>query len=332
MTPPRSFVIAAAVAATAILAACGSSSSGSHSSRSDTAPPTASSPPGTRPVGPSSPPAPVLPSGSGSARTTTVTKVLVLVIENHSLDEMSREMPFTFSLARAYGYATDFHAIRHPSLPNYLAMTGGSTFGVTDDDPPANHVAQGASVFGQAIERGRTAKLYAEGMPSTCDLQPGGDRYAVKHNPWAYFIDERAECRSHDVSLTSFATDVADGRLPNAGMVIPNTCDDAHDPGCSLADADNWMRTELERVLQGPDFRSGHLAVIVTADEDDRSEGNRILTVVLNRGVQHRIVTTPLTTYSIARLYEQVLGAPLLRQARTAPDMASAFGLRVAER
>ena len=50
--------------------------------------------------------------------------------------------------ARAYGTATNFYAISHPSLPNYLVLAGGSTFGVADDDVPAAHRLHGRSLFG----------------------------------------------------------------------------------------------------------------------------------------------------------------------------------------
>ena len=33
---------------------------------------------------------------------------------------------------------TDFHALTHPSLPNYLAMVGGSTFGFTTTCSPTD--------------------------------------------------------------------------------------------------------------------------------------------------------------------------------------------------
>lgn len=56
-----------------------------------------------------------------------VTKLLVFVVENHSLDQMRRDMPETLRFAKQYGYATNYRAIAHPSLPNYLAVTGGST-------------------------------------------------------------------------------------------------------------------------------------------------------------------------------------------------------------
>ncbi|MBA3783853.1 MAG: phosphoesterase, partial [Nocardioides sp.] len=69
--------------------------------------------------------------------TATVTKVLTIIEENHSYAQMKAGMPYLFSLSKKYGYASNWTAITHPSLPNYLAMTGGSTFGVTDDSAPS---------------------------------------------------------------------------------------------------------------------------------------------------------------------------------------------------
>src|SRR4051794_35112003 len=93
-------------------------------------------------------------------QTRAITKVLTFIEENHSLDEMSGGMPYTYAQAKKYGYATDYTALAHPSLPNYLGIAGGSTFGVTDDAPPASHPLDSTTVFGQAIAGGKTAKLY----------------------------------------------------------------------------------------------------------------------------------------------------------------------------
>ena len=98
------------------------------------------------------------PSGPTTrAASAGATKLLVFVIENHSLSEMQSQMPWTYRLGKEYGYATDFHAMTHPSLPNYLAIAGGSTFGVTDDNAPSAHKLSGQSVFGQARAAGKTA-------------------------------------------------------------------------------------------------------------------------------------------------------------------------------
>jgi acid phosphatase len=44
------------------------------------------------------------------------------------------------------------------------------------------------------------------------------------------------------------------------------------------------------------------------------------------------VVTTPLTHYSLARLYSEVLGAQPLGEAAADPSMATAFGLDVSGR
>ena len=259
------------------------------------------------------------------ARTSTsVSKVLVLVVENHSLRQMRADMPFTFGLAKRYGYADHYRAVRHPSLPNYLAMTGGSTYGVTDDRDPSVNGTHTVSVFGQALAHGRTAKTYAESMPSNCATAASG-RYAVKHNPWAYHLDERADCDRYDVPLPALADDVTAGALPNVGLVVPNLCHDAHD--CPLATADRWMKRQVRMVKAGPDFTSGDLAIVVTADEDDRHQDNRVLTVVAQKSLDGVVVSDPLTHWSLSRSLSETAGASPLGKARDADGLLEAFGL-----
>ena len=255
-----------------------------------------------------------------------MTKLLVFMEENHSLSQMQAGMPYTASLAKQYGYATSYTAITHPSLPNYVAIAGGQTYGITDDNSPSSHPLNGASVFGQAVAAGKTAKIYADGMTSNCMASNTG-RYVVKHNPWPYFTPatERTPCGSSDVPETQLATDAAAGTLPNIAMVVPDLCNDAHD--CSLSVADSWFQARMQKIFAGPDWQSGHLAVVLTADEDDSSQGNKVLTVVIHPSQSGHVVTTPLTHYSLTRLYEDVVGAPHLNNAATAPSMSDAFGM-----
>jgi phosphatidylinositol-3-phosphatase len=257
------------------------------------------------------------------------TKVLTIVEENHSLAEMKSGMPYLYSLAERYGYATNWSAITYPSLPNYLAITGGSTFGVSDDDNPSAHQIDAASVFDQALAAGKTAKMYVESMPSNCD-QTSSYPYAVKHNPWAYFTPGRSACDTYDVPAGSansgaFSSDVKSDNLPVAGMLIPNLLDDAHDG--TLPQADSWLRAWLPPVLSSSDFTSGRLAVVITADSDDRSAGNSVLTVVLDAGLDGAVVSTPLDHYSLTRFYAQTIGVTPLLNGASAPDMRSAFGM-----
>ena len=257
--------------------------------------------------------------------TGSVRKLVVLVVENHSMQEMRAEMPFLEGLGDTYGRTTDYHAVAHPSLPNYLAMTGGSTYGVTDDLEPSAHPVDEPSVFGQALAHGRTAKVYAEAMPGRCVMQSSG-RYAARHNPWTYHVGESASCKRYDVPLDSLPADVAAGRLPDVGMVVPDLCDDAHD--CPLSTADSWLKTEVRLLMSGPDWRSGRLAVVVTADEDDYTQDNLVLTVVAHPSLHGVTVTQPLDHYSLARAWSEVAGARPLGEAASAPSLLAAFGLR----
>jgi hypothetical protein len=257
------------------------------------------------------------------------TKVLTIVEENHSLAEMKSGMPYLWSLAQRYGYATNWSAITYPSLPNYLTIAGGSTFGVSDDNNPSAHQINAASVFDQALDAGMTAKTYVESMPSNCD-QTSSYPYAVKHNPWAYFTPGRSACNNYDVPAGSansgaFSSDVKSNNLPVAGMLIPNLIDDAHDG--TLPQADSWLQAWLPPVLSSSDFTSGRLAVVITADSDDRSANDSVLTVVLDAGLNSAVVTTPLNHYSLTRFYAQTIGVTPLLKGASAPDMRSAFGL-----
>ena len=279
--------------------------------------------------GSTEPPAPAPPVTFATVRPATVTKLLVFVVENHSLDQMREAMPYTAALGKQYAVATHYQAVAHPSLPNYLAITGGSTYGVTDDDPPSSHTTDQPSVFGQALALGKTAKTYAEGMPTNCAGESSG-QYAVKHNPWAYHLSERSLCAQYDVPATELGQDVTAGRLPNAGLVVPDLCNDAHN--CDLSVADQWLRTQIGTVMSGPDWRSGHLAIVVTADEGDNHQDKLVLTAVAHPSVHGGVVATPLTHYSLARLYSEVLGAKPLGEAATAPSMVTAFGLPLAGR
>ncbi|HUR51343.1 MAG TPA: alkaline phosphatase family protein [Mycobacteriales bacterium] len=305
------------VLAVALLASCGSDGP-------QRAEPRASAPPSSSTA---------LGAGAVTPGTTVPlpTKLLVVVLENHSQAQAWEQMPYLRELGTAYGRTSSYRALTHPSLPNYLALAGGSTFGVHDDRYPASHPLRGPSVFGQALDHGRTAKTYAEGMTFTCRATSAG-RYAVKHNPWAYFADaaERTACRRYDVPLGTTSAgalrdDTLRGTLPNVGMVIPDGCSDAHD--CSLATADRWLRTWGALWTSSPDFRTGRLAVVVTFDEDDRSEGNAVLTVVAHRRLHRVVVATSQTHLELSAWLSRAAGAPPLRSAVGHRTLGRAFTL-----
>jgi len=94
-----------------------------------------------------------------------------------------------------------------------------------------------------------------------------------------------------------------------------------------LGTADTWFKGWMIKIFNGPDWRSGRLAIVLTADENDGSAGNNVLTVVIHQSQNRNVVTSPLTHYSLTRLYEEVAKVPYLFNAASAPSMKAAFGL-----
>jgi len=65
-----------------------------------------------------------------SPRQPTQASVFVIVMENQTF-ESAMSGSFTNSLAQRYAIATNYRAIGYPSVPNHLALTSGSTWGIT---------------------------------------------------------------------------------------------------------------------------------------------------------------------------------------------------------
>ena len=282
---------------------------------------------------PSGPPASAsAPGGSPSPAATAgggVSKILVIMEENHSTGEVfPRGMPYLWHLARRYGRATAWRAITHPSLPNYLAIFSGSAFNDPQDCSPGPGCSYpGPSVFGQALALGETARSYEESMPQPCDHADSGE-YAVRHNPWAYVPGEAAECRADDVaagtpSRGALVSDVRAGALPTVGLITPNLINDAHDG--TLAQADAWLRRWMPVLMSGPDWRRGRLAIAVTFDEGDGA--NDVPFVLIAPGVPGAVTGRPADHYALTRLIDQIIGARPLRRAAGAPDVARQLGL-----
>jgi hypothetical protein len=242
-------------------------------------------------------------------------------------------MPHLAGWAKSYGQATNYSAITHPSLPNYLAIWGGSTFGVHTDCGVGTSgcTPTGPSVFGQTLAAGKTATAYQESMGSPCQTGGSGG-YAPRHGPWPYWQDssERAGCLKNDVSSGTTSSgnlhdDIVNGQLPVTGELTPNLCNDAHD--CSLATFDSWLANWVPALMAGPDYRSGNLTILITFDEDDGSQGNKVALVAIDPRLSGKTVTGSFNHYSLTKWLDDNAGVPELRNAASAPDLQAAFGL-----
>jgi phosphatidylinositol-3-phosphatase len=300
------------------VAACGASGSGPASG----AP--ASS--GAAPAPASAPATSAVASTAGRAR---LRKIVVIMEENHDIGEaLPSGMPYLWGLARRYGQASNWSDIGHPSLPNYLAIFGGSSFNNPQDcDPGPGCTYPGPSVFGQALARGATARAYEESMPRPCDPSSAGN-YDVNHNPWAYFPGEASLCRANDLpagtpSGGALVSDVRAGTLPTVGLVTPNLMHDGHNG--TLAQADRWLRGWLPVLTSGPDWHKGRLAIVVVFDEGDATD--HVPFVIIAPQLAGSVMKQPANHYALTRLIDTIIGAPPLRHAAGARSLARRFGL-----
>jgi phospholipase C len=259
---------------------------------------------------------------SGAPAPSRYAHVILIVMENHGFDQVAGHSPFLNALARRCGLATGYHAVSHPSLPNYLALASGSTQGLAGSDcsPGGGCRGGGPSIFGQTRWR-----AYAESMPGHCARSNSGD-YAPRHNPAVYFTRVAAACIADDVPLTELPRDLRSGRLAAYTFIAPNLCNDEHD--CGVVRGDAWLARWVPRITSSPAYRSGQTALFITYDEDDHVEGNRVYTVVVAPSVRPGTVSRRrFTHYSMLRTQEQLLGVPALGRAASASSMASAFHL-----
>ena len=276
-------------------------------------------------------PAPVAAACGQPVPTPDYTRVLWVVMENAPSSAVlgAPAAPFTTALARACGLARRYTAVTHPSLPNYLALTAGTTFGIEDDNGPSAHRLGGASIFSQVLLHHLTWASFEESMPARC-AQASSGLYAVKHNPAAYFVALRAACQRDDMPMGTatsgpLASALRAGRLPSFTLVTPNVCDDGH--SCPLALADAWLGRFVTSVVVSRAYRGGRLAVFVTWDEGSGSNQVVPLLVVAPSVPHGTVAMGRYSHYSLLRTTEALLGLPPLRNAAHAASMVPAFHL-----
>jgi phospholipase C len=256
--------------------------------------------------------------------------VIWIWMENHSYSQVigSSSAPYENFLSRACGSATNYHGVTHPSLPNYIAATGGTTAGMTTDCSPSSSCeSRRASIFSQVSASRRQWRSYDESMPSNCYLRPYGE-YAVKHNPAAYYTTIRTTCRSWDVpfgTTTSgrFVSDLGAARLSAFSFVTPNLCHDTHD--CSVATGDAWLKAVVGRIIASATYRAGRTVIVITWDEGFGST-NQVPTIVVAPSTRPGTHSgARFNHYGLLRTTEEIFGLGKLGLASSAASMRFAF-------
>jgi hypothetical protein len=247
-----------------------------------------------------------------------VQHVVWILMENKDYSSVlgSGSAPYVNRLAHRYGVATDYSAISHPSLPNYIALTSGSDQGISDDSDPSSHRLSVPSIFSQLPGGG--SRSLEQGMPSDCAKGDSGE-YAVRHNPEAYYANLGQECASYDVPF---------GAKPNLSarftFVTPNLINDMHDG--SISDGDRFLQSYVPALMATPQYKARNTVIFITWDESEGGSSNRVPCVVISPFTHGVRDGTPYTHYSLLRTTQALLGLPLLGNARSASSMLGKFG------
>jgi hypothetical protein len=260
------------------------------------------------------PPVPTHPAppAPGPAAVPTFSHIFVIVMENHEYGSVigRPEAPYVNSLAATYGLATNYYAASHPSLPNYFALTAGSTFGIASDCTTCYVTA--TNIADQVESSGRSWKAYMEDMPAPCYMGSSSGNYAMKHNPFMYYTDIRnnpARCAAHVVPFAQFGVDMSSGQVPNFVWITPNMCNDTHD--CPVSTGDAWLGNIVPRITGSAAFRNGGL-LFITWDEGSSNAsccgdawGGHVATLVISpRSISGFRSSTAENHYSLLRTIE----------------------------
>src|ERR1700704_6576525 len=233
--------------------------------------------------------------------------VFVIVMENRSYGQAIAS-GYVSQLAAQYGVATDYHGVSHPSLPNYLALTSGSTWGIADD---GFHALPAGGLGAQLTDAGIEWRAYMEGMSNGCFRSPYP--YALKHNPFAYY---GSACPSQVVPFTQFAGDMA-GNVPHFVWITPDLCHDGHD--CSNKVADAWLSRTVPTILSSSAWQDGGVLLITWDEGEDNA--NSVLTLVIRPDPVLRRSARPYDHYSLLATIEDQFRLPRLGLAAQATPM-----------
>jgi hypothetical protein len=259
-------------------------------------------------------------SVNAALRTQPPTHIAVIVMENESYGDVigSRSAPFINLLARRYALARAMYAVSHPSLPNYLALTGGSTFGITSDCTGCAVNASGLP--DQLQSAGISWKAYMEGLPRPCFTGSGSGDYAKKHDPFVYYTQvakDPALC-SNVVPLAVLGADERSGTLPRFVWITPNLCHDMHD--CSVWRGDRFLSRLVPKLIRalGPNG-----ILFLTWDEGSSdsgccgmASGGHVAMIVAGPGARRGArLWTQADDYSVLQTIEDLFGLPRLRGA-----------------
>jgi hypothetical protein len=245
--------------------------------------------------------------------------IAVLALENKSYRQVigSPHAPYLNRLARHYALASRYYSIGHPSLPNYLALTGGSTFGIHHNCAGCQTSAQ--NLLTQLDGARISWRAYFQGLPAPGSAVVRAGEYSTHYNPFTYFdrIRDSGRDRARILSFGRLKDDLHRHDLPRFTWIAPDLRHDGHD--ASLAASDRFAAHLVPPLLHalGP-----HGVLYLTWDEGARPDraglggrrgGGQVALIAAGGGAGHGVtVRTPADHYALLRTIQANLRLPTL--------------------
>ena len=234
--------------------------------------------------------------------------IVMVIEENHSYSHIidSPDAPYINSLATQGAVFTQSFGVTHPSQPNYLALFSGSTQDTTDNSCP--HTFTTPNLGHTLLAAGLTFTGYSEDLPSVGSLICRVGLYARRHSPWVNWQHSGGNGlpATTNMPLTEFPTEYS--KLTTISVIVPNLVNDMHNGNNpeKIQAGDRWLREHLDAYVQWAQQHNSLL--IVTWDEDNRKENNRIVTLFVGPMVQAGRSDQRITHYNVLRTIEDFYG------------------------
>jgi phosphatidylinositol-3-phosphatase len=166
---------------------------------------------------------------------------------------------------------TNYYADTHPSIGNYLMLTTGQVLTNNDNSTTVWNVDNLAR---RMLAAKVPFRIYAEGIKRGYLGGNTGD-YLIRHNPFALLSDIADHSTVADQVIwpfSQFATDLANGTLPEFSYIVPDVMDDAHNG--TPQQADSWLESNVVGpLLHTTAFQAGGDGLLIV-DFDEAEDGD----------------------------------------------------------
>lgn len=277
---------------------------------------------------------------AGTAAPAQWKHVILLMFENKTYSSVigSSSAPYITSLAQACGTYTTWKDADYKvdgtkegsyySKPNYATLTSGvspSVHGLKDDTYSTTSSVD--NIFNRLRLAGRDTKTYYSGSASSTPCTSSNFSGAY-HDAMRYYTDLGAQstdpttfCNTHDVPLSTFMTDVNNGKLPAFSLVLPTNDQNMHNN--TISSGDSWAQSFLVPLLDSAQYKSGDTAIFFLWDEDTPIP-NVLIAPSIKPGSHPTAPSgsNPIGHFSANRTFQDMLGiTPYLGDSGSAPSL-----------